>query len=217
MVHVARGHLSDAEAVLRQGAAVQDRQIGKGGRYPALGLHWLLALVRLALDDVDEALKEFDRELTLAEPHRLYGREFAMYGAYGRGEALLRANRPGAAIESFQRSLAIYPDHARSHVGLALALRKQGKAGESDASLTRAEAILHLLERTRPIEGLLIKALILTAKGRLSEAVQTLDTLVMTAPPGFAGWTLPLEPFVKQLSATKGLTAVLDRLADRAK
>jgi len=32
MVHVARGHLAEAETILRQGAAVQDRQIGRGGR-----------------------------------------------------------------------------------------------------------------------------------------------------------------------------------------
>jgi hypothetical protein len=51
MVHVARGHLAEAERVLRHGTAVQDRQIARGERYPALGLHWLLGLVRLAQDD----------------------------------------------------------------------------------------------------------------------------------------------------------------------
>src|SRR6185503_9989859 len=79
MVHVARSHLSDAEAVLRQGAAVQDRQIARGERYPGLGLHWLLGLVRLAQDDIEEALEEFDRERALAQPHRLYGREYTMH------------------------------------------------------------------------------------------------------------------------------------------
>jgi DNA-binding winged helix-turn-helix (wHTH) protein/Flp pilus assembly protein TadD len=217
MVHVARGELDKAESVLRQGAAVQDRQIGRGGRYPALGLHWLLALVRLALDDVDEALKEFDLELTLAQPHRLYGREFTMYTWYGRGEALLRANRPADAIAAFQQALAIYPDHARSHVGLARAYTEQRLSNDAAASFNRSEAALAVLERSRPIEGRLIQALILTARGRLSEAVSMLDTLLETAPPGFAAWTLPIEPFVKQLSGTKGFTSVLDRLADRAK
>ena len=55
MVYVARDDLSQAESVLRHGAAVQDRQIARGERYPALGLHWLLGLVRLALNDVDDA------------------------------------------------------------------------------------------------------------------------------------------------------------------
>ena len=217
MVHVARGHLTDAETVLRQGAAVQDRQIGRGGRYPALGLHWLLALVRLALDDVDEALIEFDRETELAELHRLYGREFTMYAWYGRGEALLRAKRPGDAIESFQQALALYPDHARTHLGLSQAFGERGSAAEAGASFGRAEAALDVVERTRPIEAGLIRAQILTARGHLSDAVQTLDTLVEGAPPGFVGWTLPVEPFAKQLSGTKGFTAVIDHLADRAK
>ena len=68
MVHVARGELTRAESVLRQGAAVQDRQIGRGGRYPALGLHWLLALVRLALDDVDSDVRSAAGESILSEP-----------------------------------------------------------------------------------------------------------------------------------------------------
>src|SRR5712691_9938615 len=63
MVHVARGRQVEAETVLRQGAAVQDRQLAKGGRFPALGLHWLLGLVRLAQDDIDEAIRELDREI----------------------------------------------------------------------------------------------------------------------------------------------------------
>jgi DNA-binding winged helix-turn-helix (wHTH) protein/tetratricopeptide (TPR) repeat protein len=217
MVHVARGRLTDAETVLRQGAAVQDRQIGRGGRYPALGLHWLLALVRLALDDVDEALIEFDRETKLAEPHRLYGREFAMYAWYGRGEALLRAKRAGDAIDSFQQALVLYSDHARTHLGLSLAFSARGRPGEAAASFRHAETALAVVERTRPLEGALIRTQILTTEGRLSDAVRTLDTLVEGAPPGFAGWTLPVEPFVKQLADTKGITAVLDRLADRAK
>src|SRR4029078_119480 len=69
MVHVARGHLADAETVLRQGAAVQDRQIGRGERYPALGLHWLLVLGRLAQDEVTEDLRSLVREQGVRAPH----------------------------------------------------------------------------------------------------------------------------------------------------
>src|SRR6185312_3567950 len=90
MVQVARGRLPEAERVLRHGAAVQDRQIGRGERYPALGLHWLLGLVRLAEGDAVEAIEEFDREHRLAEPHRLYGREYAAHALLGRGAALVR-------------------------------------------------------------------------------------------------------------------------------
>ena len=119
MVHVARGHLAQAETVLRRGAAVQVQQGGRPERFPALGLHWLLGLTRLAQDDVTDALAEFDRELLVAEPRRLYGREFAMNAHHGRGVSLVAAGRFHEARAAFQQALALYPDHGPSHLGLA--------------------------------------------------------------------------------------------------
>jgi DNA-binding winged helix-turn-helix (wHTH) protein/Tfp pilus assembly protein PilF len=215
MVHVARGHLTAAETVLRHGAAVQDRQIRRGGRYPALGLHWLLGLVRLAAGDVDEALSAFDRELRLAEPHRLYGREYAMHAHHGSGAAWLRAGRPGEARESFARALDLYPDHGPSHLGLALALGTSGSNAE--AALERADAAVAALMRARPIEAALVRAQVLTARGNLDDASAGLDSIVETAPPGFAAWTLPVEPLVRDLGKVPRFAAVLARLADRAR
>jgi tetratricopeptide (TPR) repeat protein len=217
MVHVARGHLADAETVLRQGAAVQDRQIGRGGRYPALGLHWLLGLVRLALEDVEEAIVEFDREAKLAEPHRLYGREFTMSAWYGRGEALLRAKRIDEAIDAFERARTLYPDHTRIHLGLARAFSDRGSSADAAVAVARAADALAIVQRTRPLQARLFEAHLHTSRGRLSDAVATLDTLVKSAPPGFTGWTIPVEPFARQLHTTQGFNGVLAGLADRAK
>ena len=207
MVHVARGHVRDAETVLRQGAAVQDRQIGRGGRYPALGLHWLLGLVRLAQDDVEEAIVEFDHEHRLAEPHRLYGREFAMYALHGRGAALLAAGRATEAIETFQRALALYPDNGPARLGLAVARKT------SDAETS----VLAVLDRARPIEAALVRAQILAARHDTDGAVTTLQHLLDSAPPGFAGWTIPVEPFLEELRRTPGFAGILTRLAERAR
>jgi len=208
MVHVARRDLAQAETVLRQGAAVQDRQIGRGGRYPALGLHWLLGLVRLAQGDVDEALGELDREHRLAEPHRLYGREYAMHAMHGRGAALLRAERTSEAIASFERALELYPDHAPTHLGLAIA------RGASD--FAPVERALATLTRTKPIESAIVQAQLLTAKGDPGAAATTLSGALATAPAGFAGWTIPVEPFLNQLATSQSFTPVLRLLADRA-
>jgi DNA-binding winged helix-turn-helix (wHTH) protein/Flp pilus assembly protein TadD len=217
MVHVARHHLSEAEAVLRQGAAVQDRQIARGGRYPALGLHWLLGLVRLAQDDVDEAIDEFDRELRLAEPHRLYGREFAMYALHGRGAALLRAKRPADAIDSFQRALALYPHHASSRLGLALALGASQSTVQADQAFAAAEAAIATLTRARPVEAAIVRSQWLAARGHVDQAIASLDHILGQAPPGFAGWTLPVEPVFRQINDTKGFAAILSRLTERAR
>src|SRR5712691_10180556 len=217
MVHVARGRLVEAETVLRQGAAVQDRQLEKGGRFPALGLHWLLGLVRLAQDDIDEAIRELDRERTLAEPHRLYGREYAMHALHGCGAALLRAGRASDAAGAFERALDLYPHYAPTHLGLALAHRASGSAAAADAAMARADAAFATLVRTRPIEAGTVRGQTLAVQGDVDGAVSALGRLVRDAPPGFAAWTMPVDPLLRQLHASSGFTGVLGQLAARAR
>src|SRR5699024_5252496 len=98
-----------------------DRQIARGERYPALGLHWLLGLVRLAQDDAAEASEECDRECALAQPHRLYAREYTMHSLVGRGMALLRAGRRHDASDSLRRALDLNPEHPLTHAAMVLA------------------------------------------------------------------------------------------------
>ncbi len=216
MVHVARGHLREAETVLRQGAAVQDRQIGRGDRYPALGLHWLLGLVRLAQDDVEEALRELGRERQLAEPHRLYGREYEMNSIHGRGACLLRLGRIEEAADCFRRALVLYPDHARSNLGLSVALRTMGSQEVADATWRRARTSLETLALTRPIEAAIVRSQVLALEGKSEEAGAALCKALHDAPPGFAAWNLPIEPFLLQLAGTKTFTAALTLLSERA-
>jgi tetratricopeptide (TPR) repeat protein len=216
MVHVARGHLREAEAVLRQGAAVQDRQIARGDRYPALGLHWMLGLVRLAQDDVDEALRELDRERQLAEPHRLYAREFSMNAFCGRGACLLRMGRATDAVDAFRQALTLYPDHAQSHVGLSLALGAAGAPEAAAAATLAARQAAGPLSASRPIEAALVRSHLLTADGRAADAAAILCTMLDRAPPGFAAWTLPIEPLLIRPGVTEALVPALARLSQRA-
>jgi DNA-binding winged helix-turn-helix (wHTH) protein len=217
MLHVARGRLADAETVLRHGAAVQDRQIGRGERYPPLGLHWLLGLVRLAQEDVEEALEELAREQELAAPHRLYGREYAMNAHLATGACLLRLARPVDAAESFRRALALYPDHAQSHLGLALALRASGLPAAAKTEHITVQAALDTLTRTRPVEAAIVAAHVAASEGDRGLAVAGLLSVLETAPPGFAAWTLPVEPLLSQVVGTRDLVPVLARLAERAR
>lgn len=217
MVHVARGHLREAETVLRQGAAVQDRQIARGDRYPALGLHWMLGLVRLAQDDIDEALTELDRERQLAEPHRLYGREFSMNSFCGRGACLLRAGRANEAADAFRQALTLYPDHAQSHFGLSLALGAAGAHEAAAAETLRVQEAAGTLSANRPIEAAVVRSHLLTAEGRAAEASAVLCTMLDGAPPGFAAWTLPIEPLLLQPGPAEAFAPALARLSERAR
>jgi len=217
MVHVARGHLREAEAVLRQGAALQDRQIARGDRYPALGLHWMLGLVRLAQDDVDEALRELDRERQLADPHRLYGREFSMNALCSRGACLLRVGRASDALDAFRQALALYPDHAQSHLGLSLALGAAGAHDAATAARLKARETLGTLSAHRPVEAALVRSHLLATDGRAADASVVLCTMLDGAPPGFAGWTLPIEPLLLQPGSAEAFAPALARLSERAR
>ena len=191
--------------------------MARGDRYPGLGLHWLLGLVRLTQGDHEEALREFDRELTLANPNRLYGREYKMSAHHARGMCLLEIGKTSEAISAFEAGLEWYPDHAQTQLALALAFRAAGSQDRAEARLNRLAAILETLTRSRPIEARVVASQRQAADGKSVQAVTLLHELLDTAPPGFAGWTLPVDPLFRQLHGTKEFTNALQRLAERAR
>ena len=120
---------------------MQDSPIGVGIA-PALGL--LAAAACPADYDVAEALRASTRR-QLAEPQRLYGREYEMNSLYGQGACLLRVGRVEEATDCFQRALLLYPDHVQSHLGLSVALRTMGSQDAADMTRRKIRAILETL------------------------------------------------------------------------
>jgi tetratricopeptide (TPR) repeat protein len=171
-------------------------------------LHWLLGLVRLAQDDAAEALDEFERERALAEPYRLYGREYSMYALLGRGSALYRAGRQADAAEAFRDALALYPSHPLALIGAATATR---------GSFARAEAAIADMTGNKPIQAGLARGALLAVQGDAAQAAAVLDQVLAAAPPGFAGWQLPIQPLLREVAETPHVKAVLTRLAERAR
>jgi hypothetical protein len=49
-----------------------------------------------------------------------------------------------------------------------------------------------------------------------SAAAATLSRMLDEAPPGSAGWTLPVEPWIAPIRGDQGIRAVLSRLSLRA-
>jgi adenylate cyclase len=217
MVHIARGQLDRAEGVLREGAIVQDRQADRRQRYPAKGLHWLLGLVRLACGDTPEAQQEFEREIS-SGTWQLYAPEFAMNAYDGAGFARLRSGEGAQAIESFQRALELFPDHARSLVGLAAAHTAATDTGSADAAFTRAAAAIEALRRGgRGSEATLAEAMYHAVRGDASRAMPALHTIVDKPDLPFSGWTIPIEPLLISLKTHDEYPRILARLADRAR
>ena len=217
MVHIARGQLDRAEPVLREGTVVQDRQADRKQRYPAKGLHWLLGLVRLACGDATEALIEFEREVASGS-WQLYGPEFAMNAHDGAGFAYLDRREPASAIEAFRKALALFPDHARSLVGLGAALSAAGDADGSGAALTQASAAIDALRRGgRSSEAMMAEAMSCSVRGDAERAVELLHALLDKPDMPFSGWTIPIEPLLEPLRKLPEYQRVTGRLAERAR
>jgi DNA-binding winged helix-turn-helix (wHTH) protein len=217
MVYVARGLLAQANTVLLHGVSVQDQQIARRERFPALGLHWLRGLVLLAQHDASQALTEFDREAQLAEVHRLYGREYRMSALLGRGFALVQSGRPGDALMAFQEALHLYPAWAPCGLGYAHALRALRQHVAADHAVTSAAEAVRTLESRRPIEGAVARAQLCATQGDLDEAAAVLGRLLNAAPPGFAAWMLPIDPLLASLHTVPSYLTVLQQLAERAR
>jgi hypothetical protein len=69
----------------------------------------------------------------------------------------------------------------------------------------------------RDVEAAVMTAFEHVLRDRPTEAVTTLERLLLAAPPGFAGWTLPIEPWLQPLHGSPGLRSVLATLAQRAR
>jgi tetratricopeptide (TPR) repeat protein len=217
MVHIARGHLDRAEAVLREGTIVQDRQADRKQRYPAKGLHWLLGVVRLACGDATEAQREFEREL-VSGTSQLYAREFAMNAHDGAGFAFLRTNDPARAVAAFNRALELFPEHARTLVGLGAALAAAGDASGAESAFARTAAAVDALRRGgRGSEATLAEAMCRAVQGRVEPALESLNALLDRPDLPFSGWTIPIEPLLDPVRRHADFVRVATRLSDRAR
>lgn len=216
MVHVARNDLAETRRRLQAGIEREGDRPGDA-RFPGFGLHWLLGLSSLVDGDVAAASAEFDRELARSA-RGLHADEFAMDACDGHGFARLAAGDASGAVAMFKRALERYPKHARSLVGLAAAQGRAGDQAAAAASLSQArDAIKELDQQERRAEAAMAGASAHVVAGKPADAVATLDALLSKAPPGPAGWTLPVEPLLAPLRGTPAFDALLSKLADRAK
>jgi adenylate cyclase len=217
MVHIARGAFDRAESVLREGTILQDRQADLRQRYPAKGLHWLLGLVRLAMRDPREARSEFDREIAVG-PTQLYAAEFAMNAYDGAGFLALHTGDAADAARMFRRALELFPEHARSLVGLGAALTARGDARAADAAFNHARrAIDALRQGGRASEATLAEAFLHAVLGRPDEAIALLKRLVDRPELPFTGWTIPIEPLFASLRQRADFQAVVASLGRHAR
>ncbi|HVG54545.1 MAG TPA: winged helix-turn-helix domain-containing protein [Vicinamibacterales bacterium] len=208
-VHVARNVLDEAERELRTGLVGQDSQ-APHARFNAVALHWLLGLVLLAKGDENGALAEFDRELAAEGSGQLYARECCANTWYAIGALRMRQKRAVEAQQAFAQVLERVPNHrlvqgvlvAQSMAGLQSTYGAGVPAGFSVAKGTFDERF-----------G---ASIVLDLMGQTAFAAQTIDAALTEAPPGNAGWLLPVEPLLNVPANADTWAAALSRLRARA-
>jgi hypothetical protein len=146
----------------------------------------------------------------------LYAREYQLSALVGRGACLLRVAHADQALGCFRDALAIYPQHPQSLVGVAVAQHATGLHAEAGDTLRQAHGVLDALEKTRPIETALVRTQALAVDGKAAGAGALLCAALLDAPPGFAAWTAPIEPFLQMADSTTFAVAS-DQLLTRAR
>ena len=83
--------------------------------------------------------------------------------------------------------------------------------GRGAAASRALAAIAELRANSRTAEAAIAAAFADVHAGRPAEAFATLERLLAEAPPGFAGWTLPVEPFLAPLRSEPAFQDLLRR------
>lgn len=136
----------------------------------------------------------------------------------GKGFAYLQTGSAEEAAESFRRALELFPEHARSLLGLGAALANGGQQEAAREAFGRAETAIDALRRGgRGSEAMLAQALLNTVLGRHDDAVSCLFSLLERADLPFSGWTIPIEPLLAPIRETADFEPVSRRLAERAR
>ncbi len=189
-VYVARQVFDEAERELTAGLGSASAR----AKFGAVALHWLRGLICLARGDERQALEEFERELASERAGHLYSRECCANTWYAIGVLKRRQNRMEEATAAFTCALERIATHP-----MALVALNRGPAANAD-----------------PINLLMARAGALVLSGAHDEAAHLVTTALSTAPPGNAGWLLPVEPLL-HVSAQPGVWATaLAHLRHRA-
>jgi DNA-binding winged helix-turn-helix (wHTH) protein len=202
MVFVARGTMDRAEREAELGADAQRQQRIDRTPLPAVGFHWLRGLILASKGEHASALGCFDKEIATASTH-IYGREFAANARVGIGfTRLVLDDREGAALAFAQAK-----HHPKASVGLHAI---------SDDRTAADAAIATLTASGRAAEAALVAAGSTIVRGEIDRAIDLLDRLLTSSPPGPAGWIIPIDPMLAAVREHHGKQALFAKLAARA-
>jgi DNA-binding winged helix-turn-helix (wHTH) protein len=202
MVFIARGTIDRALRDAEIGEAAQRQQRADHTPLPAVGFHWLRGMILAATGDTDAALGCFEEEIASASTH-VYGREFAINAHVAKGFTYLATGDRDSSRASFAQAAP----HPKAAVGMC--------ALDGDGAVVD-KAIGDLASNERLVEAALVTAGAHIARGQVDQAVAVLDRLLSSAPPGPAGWIIPIDPMLAAVRDHAGRQPLFAKLAARS-
>jgi DNA-binding winged helix-turn-helix (wHTH) protein/Flp pilus assembly protein TadD len=212
-VHVARQAFGEAERELSAGIAAQGARDGLTTRFTAIALHWLRGLIRFAGGDDTGALEDFDRELSHETSGHLYARECCANTWYAIGAVRLSRGQRAEARTAFEQAIDRVPLHPMALAGLAVLGAGDGTQGghaSIASSHNHAQSSIHATIARAAV------SIFVAGDLALPDSVRAVDEALAAAPPGDAGWLLPIEPLLGAHRRPDAWAPVLARLRTRA-
>lgn len=213
-VFIARNALDRAESDVDAGLAATPAHAHPGAI--AAPLYWLKGLLCLARGATSDGLAALDRELAREGHGQLYAREYCAQVWYARGAAFHLNGDDESARAAFDEALARVPRHPMAMVGSAMVdLRRRGASAREGAShewnVPTAGSSSPL-----PFEVHMARAALRVAVGDVEGAVDIAAAALDAAPPGNAGWLIPLDPLLRVQQTRAPWTRALAKLSARA-
>jgi Flp pilus assembly protein TadD len=202
-VYVARQRLPIAEEHVDAGLAAMPDQPAMRERFPGIALDWLKGLLCLARGAGDDAMAAFKRELAREAGDHLYARECCANTWYAIGVCHLLRDETADARTAFKEAMTRVPSHPMVHAGLAWL------DGRTDADALKPAA-------SSPVDLAMAHATLLVSDRQTGAAVTLVNDALTSAPPGNAGWLLPIEPLLRVYEARTPWAAALRTLRMRA-
>jgi DNA-binding winged helix-turn-helix (wHTH) protein len=205
-VHVARHALDEAMRELSAAVAAQPAEPASA-RFSLVAVHWLRGLLHLTDGDEGRALEEFEHEIALEGSSHLYARECSASAWYAIGALRMRQGRPGDAATAFRHAIALVSTHRLARAGLAGTGQQLVEEPDGPAA--------NPVHPSQAFDIDLARAVTLALAGAHEEAAGVMDAALTAAPPGNAGWILPVEPLLNVRAHPGAWSRVLARLRAR--
>lgn len=206
-VFVARDNGPEAERHLDRGIdALSDPAQAE---VPVVGLYWLKSLLVHARGTDDDALAWIERELALEDCGHMYARECCASAWYAKGAIAWRRGDASGARAAYHEALARVPRHAMALAGIAI-LEGGGRAA-ADFERPHAGG-----GDAMGVDEAMARAAVLVHAGRTDEAADLCRRALAAAPPGNAGWLLPVDPLIGVRGDRAAWASTIDLLGRRA-